>query len=341
MEALNNMRKRLQYNGGEFQQSRMIEGKLQSLKKALLYSYQAGTMVIDNPKYDEKAKEGIESLPVLEFRCLMNPDKLTFNEDKKMLSVPFKDICLNAERVGKMSEGTIDIPVECGTTFMWKETNSRWLVTLRYLEELAYFRADVRKCFPYSLDINGKSYWFSSVGEDQETIEWNKKKHEEWNQLNYTRLLYIKRDENTLDYFKRFKVIKVPNIDGKLESWEVQTVAPNSIDNVIKVYIKEYFENPYEEISEIAQQQIAEMHELNEDLEMYVYGSLNVSTSFVENAYWEIKNATSGMKFELDAIKKDDNTIVTIESLSGKSGSFDLYYNDKLVNHVVVKSIKR
>jgi hypothetical protein len=47
------------------------------------------------------------------------------------------------------------------------------------------------------------------------------------------------------------------------------------------------------------------------------------------------------MKFELDAIKKDDNTVVTIESLSGKSGSFDLYYNDKLVNHVVVKSIKR
>ena len=91
MTGLDNMRLRLQYAGGEKQQSRMIEDKLRSLKKALLYSYQAGTMVIDNP-YEEIESE------TLEFRCLMNPDKLTFDADKKMLSVPFKDVCLNIPR---------------------------------------------------------------------------------------------------------------------------------------------------------------------------------------------------------------------------------------------------
>ena len=54
MDALNNMRLRLNYNGGTFQQSRMIDDKLKSLKKALLYSYQAGTMVIDNPDEDNE-----------------------------------------------------------------------------------------------------------------------------------------------------------------------------------------------------------------------------------------------------------------------------------------------
>ena len=75
MDALDNMRRRLNYNGGTPQQSRMIEDKLRSLKKALLYSYQAGTMIIDNPDENNELQQ-------LEFRCLMNPDKRTFETDK-------------------------------------------------------------------------------------------------------------------------------------------------------------------------------------------------------------------------------------------------------------------
>ena len=160
MDALDNMRTRLRYNGGEQQQSRMIEDKLRSLKKALLYSYQAGTMIIENPGYVENSTDRLKKLPTLEFRCLMNPDKLTFDADKKMLSVPFEDVCLNAERAGKTSDGIVPVPISCGDTFVWKETDSRWLVTLRYLEELAYFRADVRKCYPFPLEIDGNKYYF-------------------------------------------------------------------------------------------------------------------------------------------------------------------------------------
>lgn len=341
MDALDNMRKRLQFNGGEFQQSRMISDKLKSLKKALLYSYQAGTMVIDNPNYDKDATEGIESLKELEFRCLMNPDKLTFDSDKKMLSVPFKDICLNTERVGKMTDGLVDVPVACGEVFKWKDTDTRWLITLRYLEELAYFRADVQKCYPFPLDINGKEYWFANIGENQETIQWYKKRYEELNKLNFTRMVYIKRDETTLNFFKRFAIVKLPNILGKLESWEVQAVNPNKNDDIITVFFKEYFENQYEEVSKEAQRQIEEYHELNEDLEMYVYGDLQYTTQHIDGAKWEIRNQTTGLKFDMDAITNYDKTTVTIESLTGRSGEFDLYYNDKLEHHVIVKSIKR
>lgn len=341
MESLNNLQKRLQYAGGKPQQSRMIQDKLRSLKRALLYSYQAGTMIIDNPNYEENSTDRINKLPKLEFRCLMNPDKLTFDSDKKMVSVPFEDIVLNAEMAGKASEGLVPNPVKCGEVFTWKETDTRWLVTLRYLEELAYFRADVQKCYPFPLDIDGKEYWFANIGENQETLQWYKKRYDELNKLNFTRMIYIKRDENTLNYFKRFAIVKMPNIQGKLESWEVQAVSPNKNDDIITVYFKEYFENQYEEISQEAQRQIEEYHELNEDLEMYIYGNLKYTTKYVENATWEIRNQTVGLKFDIDAITDYDRTTVTIESLTGRSGEFDLYYNNKLEHHVIVKSIKR
>ncbi len=327
MQALDNMRKRLRYNGGSFQQSRMIEDKLRSLKKALLYSYQAGTMAIE---VDNN---------ILEFRCLMNPDKLTFDADRKMLSVPFKDVCLNIPRVGTTTEGLVDIPISCGDTFIWKETNTRWLVTLRYLEELAYFRADVRKCFPYPVEIDGTKYWFSSVGENQQTIEWLKHNKEEWNKLNYTRTLYIKRDNNTLNYFKRFNIIKLPNILGELETWEVQAVNPNSTDDVLIFHVKEYFENPYEEISKEEQEKNQEEHELNEDLVIYAYDNFAWKTPYVAGAAWEIRNNTPGLDFAIDATYQNSESVVIVQLKTGKIGEFDLYYNNHLMTHVVVKPV--
>jgi hypothetical protein len=54
----------------------------------LLYSYQAATAILPNGR---------------EFRCLINPDKNKPAYDNKILSIPYKDICLNAERFGKTS----------------------------------------------------------------------------------------------------------------------------------------------------------------------------------------------------------------------------------------------
>lgn len=322
------MSKRLNYGGGARQQSRMIEDKLRSLKKALLYSYQAGTMIIEQ---DDST---------LEFRCLINPDKLTYDSDKKMLSVPFRDICLNMPRIGKTTEGVIDVPIKCGDTFIWKETNTRWLVTLQYLEELAYFRADIRKCFSYPLEIDGVKYWFSNIGENQQTIEWRMKNLEEWNKINYTRTLYIKRNQDTINYFKRFKIVKLPNINGELEPWEVQAVTPNSVEDILIVHLKEYFNNEFEDLSNKIQEEIQEDHELNEEQVVYPYDKIILTCPYVENALWEIKNKDFGLDMAMDAIviEKEDTT-VTIQLLNGKTGKFDVFYNNKLVKHIVIKAI--
>lgn len=334
MISLDNMKTRLQYAGGEKQQSRMIEDKLKSLKKALLYSYQAGTMVIDNPYED------IES-ETLEFRCLMNPDKITLNEDKKMLSVPFKDICLNIPRRGKTSEGGIIVPISCGDVFIWKDTGTRWIVTLQYLDELAYFRGDVRKCFPYPIVINDKEFWFANEGESESILEWLRKNKEEWNKLNYTRTLYIKRTKETFDYFKRFKIIQLPNIYGELEPWEVQAVSPNAVEDIIIVHVKEYFKNEFEDVSKEEQEKIQEEHENNEDLVVYVYDRFELNASFIDGATWTIENKTIGLSLDIDAIirKEDNTTVATIQLMNGKTGEFDVIYGDSRIKHVVVKSI--
>lgn len=331
MKALNNMKKRLDFSGGARQQSRMIEDKLKSLKKALLYSYQAGTMIIS----DESNQE-------LEFRCLMNPDKLTFDADKKILSVPFADVCLNLPKVGKTSEGIINVPARCGKSYIWKETNTHWLILLQYIEELAYFRADVRKCFPHPMKINDKEYWFCSVGPNELSIDWKKKGYEVWNEPNYTRAIYIERNQETFDYFKRFKKIKLPNIEGELKTWEVQAVSSNVVDDILIIHVKEYFENEFEEVSAQEQEKIQVTEELKESVFVHVYDKLITDKlPIIENAVWEIRNKSDGLNMKIDALlnNEDNTTAAVIQLMNGKTGEFDVYYNATLVVHVVVKSI--
>jgi hypothetical protein len=121
-----NLNIRLNYMGGRKAEDRMINDKLRTLKKALLYSYQAATAVLEDGR---------------EFRCLINPDKLKNDYDNKILSIPFYDICLNAEKVGTTTMGEESTGLQVGDIFTWKETETDWLVYLRYLEEDAYFRS--------------------------------------------------------------------------------------------------------------------------------------------------------------------------------------------------------
>lgn len=324
MSSLDTMRTRLDYAGGIPQQSRMIRDKLKTLKKAYLYSYQGGTTIII-PKDDEE----------LRFRCLMNPDKITFEANKMMLSIPFEDVCLN----GSDPDEIIKVPISCGDTFIWEETNTRWIVTLQHLTELAYFRADVRKCFPHPLDVEGEQYWFASIGENEEIIEWNKHNLQEWNKLNYTRTLYLKRNEQTLNYFKRFKVIKVPNIQGELESWEVQAVSPNSTDDILIIHIKEYFENRFDDLNVEIQNEQQENYELNEDLVTYPFEQICITVKEIADAKFNIKNETKGLQFEIRVQKNNDGTLTLfINLLTGNTGSFDITYNDIIIRHVVIKS---
>ena len=96
--SIDNLRTRLNYYGVNAE-DRLIKDKRRSLNKALLYSYQGITISLldrDDPTKFTR-----------DFRALLNPNKDNLTYDDKILSIPYDDIQLNKERVGKTLEGRV------------------------------------------------------------------------------------------------------------------------------------------------------------------------------------------------------------------------------------------
>lgn len=319
MSGLENLKARLEYRGGITAEGRFQKDKLESLRKALLYSYQAETAVINGKM----------------FRCLLNTDKQKADYDCKILSIPYEDICLGeydeeTEEVsfkapdGPTSKGIVPTEIKAGQVFLWKETNTHWLVYLQFLEEDSYFRGEVYKCEEEPVEINGRKYHVYIRGPVETTIQWRQKSNISWNDINYSLIMYITKNEDTLDYFHRFKHIKIGN-----NMWEVKTVDPYSADGIIEVCLGEWYNNEF--IEEFEQKPI-ESNEENNELSLPRIDGPNVVHPFdiveytivgFKQGQWYINNNKKA-----NFIKSEGN-VVTIEIVTGKSGKFDLTYKSK------------
>lgn len=304
--SLETMKERINYNGGKEQESRMNADKLRTLKKALLYSYQAATARLIDGR---------------EFRCLINPDKLKTRYDEKIISIPFFDIQLNPElkeskKFQKTSKGEEEIGMKPGDVFTWKETNTDWLVYLRRYEETAYFRAEIRKC-DYEIEVNDKKYKVYIGGPDESAIIWNKVKKIEWNDLNYSLTMYITKDKNTEEFFRRFTKVEINK-----RPWEVQAVDTMSQDGIIIVALKETYENSIEKAVE--KEKVDTYVDLTQP---YIKGPETVYPYDVVAYY--IKNAAGG-EFVAEGsgfeIASQDAEHIKLGIVTGKSGSFTLKY---------------
>lgn len=165
----------------------MITDKLKSLKSALISSYQSGTIVVRNMR-DEEGK-----IIDREFRALINPNKVTMELDDKILSIPFEDVRLNAPIIGSTSQGIEPIGVKVGDVIEWKDTNTHWIIYDQYIQELAYFRGQMRQCETEPLDINGEKFYYYLKGPDEKGISWQGSKRFIFNELNYTVEMYISK----------------------------------------------------------------------------------------------------------------------------------------------------
>lgn len=291
MSGLENLKKRLEYHGGNAEQ-RMQQDKLRALRKALLYSYQAATAVLSDGR---------------KFRCLINVDKLTGDYDNKILSIPYEDICLNPEEKKETTTaGREVIGIKPGDVFVWEETDTHWLVYLEYLEEDAYFRADIRRC-DNEVEINGKKYWVYIRGPVETSIVWNQKAQTSWNDLNYSLVMYITKDENTENFFHRFTQIK---INGK--TW--QTVNCNAYygDGIMQVYLDEYYNNPVadavakEEAEKPAPEPIdPDLPHIEGPNEVRSFAKVNYSVIGRENGIWYIKHNNKEINLKKTATKVD------------------------------------
>ena len=297
MSELDTMRIRLQYAGGKAE-SRMQRDKLKTLKKALLYSYQAATAILADGR---------------EFRCLINPDKLKLDYDNKILSIPYKDICLNSDFLGiPTSYAEEPTNIKVGDIFTWKETGTHWIVYMQFLEEDAYFRGEIRECDGI-LTIGDKDYYTYVRGPIETTIRWNLKSNISWNNINYSAVCYLPADETT-ESLKRFSIVK---LNG--QNYEVQVVNRFTSGGIIVVYLSEYYSNSIEENEKQKQEEdkiiITEIQGPSK-LKPYDVALYAINDNGGE---WSVSNSKA-------KITATGEGTATVEITTGRSGNVNLLY---------------
>ena len=312
MSGLKNLQARLNYRGGANQQERMIKDKEWSLDNALLYSYQAETIELNDGR---------------QFRCLINPNKLSMELDDKMLSIHFEDKSLNGD--GQIEK----IGIKPGDTITWKhkDMDTHWIVYLRYLQEKAYFKGLIRQC-EEEIEIDGERFWVYLKGPDEKSIDWSKTKQNIFNNLNYTLEVYISKTQKTNEFFQRFKICKV---QGK--NWEVQAVDRISTEGILCVYLKEYYTNVYEE--DIKQPPTPDEPNPNPPYisgpaEVYPFdiATYSIIGDNSELGTWSLSNKKAH-------IIENRGKEVVIEIITGKSGDVNLIYNDDIIFNIKILSL--
>lgn len=301
LDSLELMRKTLEYRGGVRQVDRMYNDKLRTLKRTLLYSDQSATA-----EFERLDEEG--NVVFKQFRCLMNPNKLTGAYDQKVLSIPYYDVCLN-ENLKQ------DTNVAGGQIFRWVETNTYWIIYTENLEETPYFRAGLYKANE-EVEINKHKYRVYLRGVVETTIPWNNAHDKSWNDLNWTHKMIIQKTDETLDFFHRFQMLKVRG-----QTFEVQTVDIDSGDNCITVHLKEYFNNTIKETIydvEHEEQRINDSTDIIGENVVYPYSIYTYELTGPATGAWEIDEVTKAK------IIDSSDTSVTIEITTGKQGDFNL-----------------
>lgn len=221
--GVNLLSNNLESNGGHIQQNRMIFDKLRSLDRAVRYSYQGAHIM-----HVESEVPGCENeRPIL---ALINPNKLKQDYDDKILSVRY------------------DFDFKPGDVFHWLETNTYWLIYLQDLDELAYFRGDIRRC-SYEIsweDEDGLHTTFAAVRGPVETkINFIQKHQISVDEPNHSLSILMPRTEAALKYFRRYSKFYLNGQDkgSPQVCWRVEATDWISTPGILEVVAVEYYSN--------------------------------------------------------------------------------------------------
>lgn len=293
---------RLRQAGGNRQQERMIKDKRRSLDSAVWNSYQAAEII----------KVGaIDRKPV---RALINPNKLKQDYDDKVVSVGFEH------------------DIKCGDVFEWLGTHTHWLVYLQDLTELAYFRGDIRKC-SYEInweDENGSHTTYAAVRGPVETkINFIQKHGISIDTPNHSLSLLLPKNEDTLNYFKRYEKFYLQNDDT---CWRVEATDWISTPGILEVTAVEYFANEAEDDIEngIVGGKLEPIKDPNEDALIEIVGEtfIKVKKSYSYSFSGDLIDSWKvDKKYPIELlIDPQDSKKVVLKWNSSYSGQFDLYY---------------
>ena len=295
---------RLTQAGGNRQQERMIKDKRRSLDHAVWYSYQGAEVV----KVDAEDRKPV--------RALINPNKLKQDYDDKIISVGF------------------EYNFHCGDVFEWLGTNTKWLVYLQDLTELAYFRGDIRKCsyeIVWEDENNIQHRTYAAIRGPVETkINYIQKHGISIDTPNHSLSILMPKNEYTLKYFKRYSKFY---LQGNDTCWRVEAIDWISTPGILEVVAVEYYANESEDDIEagIVGGLIEEIKDPNiEQGRMEILGEtfIKVKKSYDFNfdgtlaAEWRVDN-----RYPIILTPDpQDARHITLKWTSSYSGQFDLWY---------------
>ena len=284
---------RMEYLGGN-QIGRINQQKLRSLRWALKNSY--NSRMIKTPLHAA-------------WPCLINTNNLKADYDKEYISVEF------------------DSGLEAGDTFECLDDGTHWMVYLPVITETAYLQSEIIRC-RYTLEVNEKEYWIYFQGPTETDLRWFQKNQINVNELNLSGTIYIKNDENTKKYFKRFTRVK---LDG--HEWEVQVTDSITVPGIIELEVQEYYDNTIEELPKIRQNSEVEI-----DPKPTIIGETLVKPDtivgyMIDAEYYSPDNewsVTDNPRVRIESIK-DNGRICEVRIYAGTVKPFTLQYGDQLL----------
>ncbi len=309
MEALRNLKMRAAASNNDRQHTRMVMDKLRGLHRAMLYSYQAAWV----------RRDGYEHEPWQ--RALMNPDKVKFDYDEKIISIDFES------------------GYHSGDTFEWgRDTGSHWIILKTEDTEIAYLRANCRRCnYLVARDPETHeefSQWVSIRGPVETKINSIQKTGIVADVPNLTLDIYMRDTEQNRRTFERYKRFKFNE-----RYWKVQAPDFISTPGILEIQAEEdyeceademfiYPEEPKEEVPDDVNEIIGDS--TIKPLEThYFYMKLE------EEGTWDITLPASKNKEIEDVLEwKVIGNRIKITWTAMRSGSFILHYGnyEKTVN---------
>ena len=315
IQGVNNQFVRLNHQGGNLQQNRMIKDKRRSLDRALVYSYQGA----DVRKIDSTSDDYV--------RALINPNKLKQDYDDKIISVGYEH------------------HFECGDIFEWKGTETYWLIYLQDLTELAYFRGDIRKCSHQINweDENGKHSTYAAIRGPVETkINYIQKHGISIDTPNYSLNILLPKTADTLSYFQRYNKFYLADDELKV-CWRIEAIDWLSMPGILEINAVEYYANEFEDnlengtVGTLKTEPINPNNSFIEDTitgETFIKPKKEYEYEYIGNLVgkWSVKE-----NYPIKLIQ--DGKKVKLRWLNTYSGQFDLIYADCFKKTIVVQSL--
>lgn len=217
LENLELFKMRARAANNDRQHNRMIIDRDRGFHRALLYSYQAAWI----------KKDQDPDAPWV--RALINPDKVKFDYDEKIVSVDYV------------------YGFKPGDTFEWGwNTSSHWIILKPEDTELSYFRANVRRCKELIITDceTGESYsqWCAIRGPVETKINTIQKAGIVADVPNLTLDIYMTDTEMNRRNFKRYSNFE---FDGYF--WKVQAPDHISTPGILEVQAEEDYDCKHNE----------------------------------------------------------------------------------------------